>query len=140
MIRAELQVEKPVDVVFDYFADFRNENEWNVAAKDTRMTAGDQIGVGAKFAGDYEGMGMLEYTITEFQRPRFLRTKGTSARFDFDSTFSFEPSGQGTRVSGTMDPHPKGFFKLLSPLLPLMVKPQINKGFASLKEKLEAKP
>ena len=51
---------KPIDEAFDYFADFRNENEWNVVAHDIRLLNDGPIGVGSRFQGEYDRMGTMD--------------------------------------------------------------------------------
>lgn len=140
MIKLTLEVGKPVDEVFDYFADFRNENEWNVVAHDVRMLTDGAIGPGVRFAGEYQGMGRLEYEIIEYDRPRYLKTHGTSRMMHFVSTFTFSSRGAGTRVDATLDPSPTGLMRVLTPVMGLFVKGQMRKGMSSLRETLEARP
>ena len=113
----ELHVSRPVNEVFDYFLDFRNENEWNVVARDVKILTTGPIGVGSRFRGQYQGMGTLEYEILEYDRPRRACVRGTSNPFDFVSTFELAPKPAGTNMTGTMDPRPKGFVRLVAPVI-----------------------
>jgi len=140
MVRIDVELDVPVQEAFDYFADFRNENEWNVVAHDVVMTTDIPVGAGSCFKGEYDRMGTLAYEILEYDRPRHLRVRGTSKSFDFVSTFDFSGSGGSTLMRGTMDPHPKGVMKVLTPLMGGVIKRQTTKGMASLRKVLESKP
>ncbi len=90
--------------MFDYFVDFRNENEWNVVAHDVTMLTDRPIGVGSRFRGEYDRMGAMEYELIEYDRPRWAKVRGNARLFRWVSTFSFTEEAGGTRVDCTMDP------------------------------------
>jgi polyketide cyclase/dehydrase/lipid transport protein len=139
MIVVRLTVDLPVETVFDYFLDFRNENQWNVVAHDIVLLTDPPIGVGSKFSGQYDRMGPMEYEIQEFDRPRFARVTGNAKFFRWLSTFSFTADNGSTTVECTMDPQPKGLLRIAKPLMAKMVHQQMERGLASLKTTLEAK-
>jgi hypothetical protein len=139
MVAVSLVVNLPVKTVFDYFVDFRNENEWNVVAHDVEMTTPGPIAVGSRFRGIYDRMGPLEYEVQELDRPAFARVRGNARMFAWDSTFTFTEQPDGTRVVCTMDPNPKGPLRILKPLIGGMVEKQMRRGLASLKSTLQTK-
>jgi hypothetical protein len=106
----------------------------------SRVKIGDgDIGVGTTFRGVYDRMGPMEYTLQEFDRPRFASVRGEARMFRWFSTFTFTEEQGSTHVGCTMDPHPKGVLRLMKPFMSGMIE-QINRGMASLKETLDAKP
>jgi hypothetical protein len=137
MVAVSLVVNKPVETVFDYFVDFRNENEWNVVAHDVEMTTPEPVGVGSRFRGVYDRMGPMEYEVQEFDNPRFARVRGNARFFSWDSTFTFASGPDGTRVDCTMDPQPKGPLRILKPLMAGTIEKQMRRGLASLTSVLE---
>ena len=139
MVRVRLEVRMPVEEVFDYFSDFRNENEWNVVAHDVEMLTPPPVGSGSRFAGQYDRMGRLEYEILEYERPHRFRVRGEAKAFRFLSTFTFSHTAEGTRVDATMDPHGKGGMAVLTPLMGGIIKKQMSKGLESLRQTLERK-
>jgi hypothetical protein len=133
MITVSVTADLPIDTVFGYFTDFRNENEWNVVAHDVVLVTPGPIGVGSRFAGDYDLMGRMEYEITEYDPPHWARVRGSSRRFGWDSTFTFTADEGGrTRVVCTMDPHPPLLLRPLKPLMSGMIRKQMERGLASL--------
>ena len=139
MIVVRLTVHLPVETVFDYFLDFRNENQWNVVAHDIVLLTDPPIGVGSRFSGQYDRMGPMAYEIQEFDRPRVASVTGNAKLFRWVSTFSFAEDQGSTTVECTMDPHPKGLLRIAKPLMAKMVQQQMERGLASLKTTLEAK-
>jgi hypothetical protein len=81
MVVVRLRVDLPVETVFDYFLDFRNENQWNVVAHDIVLLTDLPIAVGSRFSGQYDRMGQMEYEIQEFDRPRFASVTGNAKLF-----------------------------------------------------------
>ncbi|MEA2645366.1 MAG: hypothetical protein QOE92_449 [Chloroflexota bacterium] len=137
MVRFELQVDRPVDEVFDYMADFRNENEWNTVARDIVQVTDGPVGVGARFRGEYDRMGTMEYEIREYDTPGHLGVQGTAKMFSWYSTFDFKPSDGGTLVMATIDPKPRGVLKVVKPLMEGIMKSQMSKGMGGFKSSLE---
>ena len=140
MVSVSLDVDMPIDRVFDYFIDFRNENDWNVVAHDVVKVGESAIGVGSTFRGIYDRMGAMQYTIQEFDPPRFASVQGEARMFRWFSTFTFTEASGGTHVECTMDPHPKGILRIFRPLMSGMIEKQMNRGLGSLKATLEPRP
>jgi hypothetical protein len=140
VVRIELDLARPIAETFDYFSDFRNENEWNIVAHEIRLLTAGPIGKGSRFSGEYDRMGTMEYEIIEFDRPRHLLVRGRAKSFEWVSTFDFAAQADSTHVIGTIDPKPKGLFTLMKPVMEAIMKGQMLKGMGSLKRTLEAKP
>jgi len=140
MVRIELEVDRPVAEVFDYLADFSNENEWNSVAHAVAPTNPGPLAVGARFKGDYDRMGSMEYEIKEYSRPDRLGGEGRAKMLTWYATFDFSGRDGGTRLVGTLDPHPKGVLRLAKPLMEMMMKGQMQKGMANVKATLERRP
>ncbi|MDQ6948188.1 MAG: SRPBCC family protein [Actinomycetota bacterium] len=140
MVRIELEVDRPVAEVFDYLADFRNETDWNSVAHDVAQLNAGPVAVGARFRGEYDRMGSMEYEIQEYARPNHLRGKGKAKMLTWYSTFDFSGHEGGTRLVATIDPHPKGALWLAKPLMGLVMKGQMQKGMRNVKATLERRP
>src|SRR6476469_648051 len=139
MVKIDLTVDLPIETVFDYFLDFRNENEWNVVAHNLTMLTDPPIRTGSRFRGTYDRMGPMEYEIQQFDRPRFASVRGQARLFRWQSTFTFTPQGASTQIECTMDPNPKGPLRILKPLMSRMITQQMQRGLASLKTTLETR-
>jgi len=140
MVRIELEVDRPVAEVFDYMADFSNENEWNSVAHDVAQPNPGPVAVWARFKGEYDRIGSVEYEIKEYARPDHLGGEGKAKILTWDSTFDFSGREGGTRLVGTIDPHPQGVLRLAKPLIEMMMKGQMQKGMGNVKATLERRP
>ena len=103
------------------------------------MTTPGPVGVGSRFRGIYDRMGPMEYEVREFDSPRYASVRGNARMFAWDSTFTFTPGPDGTRVDCTMDPQPKGPLRILKPLMAGTIEKQMKRGLASLTSTLEGK-
>ena len=139
MIRTQVDLRRPIEAVFDYFADFRNENEWNAVARDARLLTEPPIAAGSRFSIVYTRVGTMEYEISAFDRPRHLAVRATSKAFNSMSTFDFSARRGFTHVEIAIHPKPKGVLKVFAPLIAGMARGQLEKGMASLKRTLEAR-
>jgi hypothetical protein len=82
----------------------------------------------------------MEYEIIRFDRPDRAEVRGSGRLFRWISTFDFTATAGGTRVHCTLDPHPRGVFRVLTPLMSGMVQKQMETGLASLRETIHRKP
>ncbi len=140
MVRIELEVDRPAAEVFDYMADFSNENEWNSVAHDVAHLNPGPPAVGSRFKGDFDRIGSVEYEIKEYARPDHLSGEGKAKMVTWDETFDFSGLEGGTRLVGTIDPHPRGVLRLAKPLMVMVMKGQMRKGMANVKATLERRP
>jgi uncharacterized protein YndB with AHSA1/START domain len=104
--RMHAHVEAPIEVAFDYAADFRHPAEWNVMVIDMTGDApltkvGDHFTGTMKFLGrTYTGEGQ----VTEIERPKLLAFTSTSpqgGRQDWVARFT--PVGSGTDLDTEID-------------------------------------
>jgi uncharacterized protein YndB with AHSA1/START domain len=108
-IEGEIIIDRPVDVVFDYVADQRNEPRYNPQmVRAEKITAGP-VGKGTRFRSAVASMGRTAEMLIEFtsyDRPRLLASTTTMRQADISYTLTFEPAAGGTRMrwSGQVGP------------------------------------
>ena len=94
-------VAAPIEVVFDYVADFRHAPEWNVMAIEVTGDA-PFTKVGDTFAGKMKFLGQTytgEGEITRFERPTLIAFTSTSPQGGRqDWTTRYTPVGTGTDI------------------------------------------
>jgi len=98
------------------------------------------IGVGTRFgATARSGRRVLEMLIelTEYDRPRRLRSRTTMSSIDTDGGLTFAPLGRATRMSWDWEVSPRGPMRLLSPLVVLLGRRQEQRISSGLKIQLE---
>lgn len=136
-----IEIRRPVEAVFAFVSDPRNEPQWEETVKEVRVTPDGPPAVGTQVTkvGSFLGM-KLEATneLTALEPNRSLSFKGTSGPASMEATMCFEAMGEGTRLSGTFQVEPGGLFKMAGPLLVGQAKKQLEADLQRLKELLEA--
>ena len=81
MIRMHLSqdINRPVETVFDYFSDCRNETQWNPFVKTIDKIGDGPIGLATRFRGDYPGVGSAEFAISVCEFPHRVAFQGAFA-------------------------------------------------------------
>jgi carbon monoxide dehydrogenase subunit G len=135
-----MDVDAPVEEVFDFLADVGNEESWNPDVKSLRRVGSGPIGAGSEWDSDYRGMGRMRVRLSDVQRPRRLVFDTTGAKLDMRLVLTFASRPTGTHIDLTCDATPKGVMKLFGPLLaPLMRRTFANRP-AQLTAALERRP
>ena len=134
---------RPVDEVFDYVADQRNEPHYNPQmVRAAKITPGP-VGNGTRFRSAVKSAGRTAEMLIEctgYDRPTLYATTTSMARADISYTLRFEPDAAGTRMLWSGQVRPKGAFRLLGPVISRLGVRQENRTWMSLKKHLEAPP
>lgn len=123
-VRREVDIEQPIEVVFDFLADGTNNPRWQPHVVET-ILAGQQQGAGDRYRQSVRHpLGFkvsADYRVTEFERPRLLQFEVTSGG-PIRPTGVYELIVVGparTRVRFTLRYQPRGAMTLL-PLMPVV--------------------
>jgi uncharacterized protein YndB with AHSA1/START domain len=135
---AELQIDAPVERVFDYVADARNEPQWLPGAKHVEMLTAGDLGEGARFEGDYARAGRVRIEIVAYQRPHRVTLRGRSRIVHFDDQIELAKTEEGTRLSARMTAEPQGLMRLAAPLMGRAMRSQFEANWTHLKRVLES--
>lgn len=121
LVKGEIVIERPIEEVFDFVADERNEPKYNPEMTVAEKVTDGAVGVGTKFHSMTAGRGgPAEMTIefTQFDRPRrIVETTHVSDVMVIDGELRFEPVAGGTKMTWLWDLHPRGIYKLLGPMI-----------------------
>jgi uncharacterized protein YndB with AHSA1/START domain len=142
-IEGELVIDQPVEAVFDYVADQRNEPQYNPQMVRAEKITPGPVRAGTKFRSAVASMGRTAEMLIEctgYDRPRRLASTTTMRQADISYALTFEPAGTGTRMRWLGRVRPKGAYRLLGPLITWMGRRQERRIWASLKHRLEASP
>lgn len=142
----EVLIERPVNVVFDFFADMTHTAEW--APEDfVSVTRSDKgpIGRGSRFAFVTNGaQARSEFTWEIFDRPKELRFHGP--RLDVGpgwvegtGGYLFENRGNRTAVRAWFEPKLGGLLSLMSPFARMRNVRLLPRQLARAKALIEAK-
>jgi carbon monoxide dehydrogenase subunit G len=143
MVRVEgdIVINRPVEEVFDFVADERNEPRYNSKMRRAEKISEGPIGVGTRYRAEVVSAGRPVTMIIEFtgyDPPRRLVSSTRMSSMDIQYTLTFEPSPEGTRMRWSGDVEPRGILKQMSPLVAWIGRRQERRIWTGLKRLLEA--
>src|SRR5690348_1483195 len=119
-VEGDITIERAPEEVFDFVADERNEPQYNPRMTHAEKISSGPIGVGTRFRAVMMGIGpAAEMTIdyTAYDRPKRLASTTHLSNMDIEGVLLFEPVSDGTRMHWNWDIEPRGFYKLMAPLI-----------------------
>jgi hypothetical protein len=141
-IQGDIVIDRPVEEVFDFVADERNEPRFNPRMIRAEKVSPGPIGLGTRFRAETRTMrGTAEMTIecTGYERPRRLASSTSLSNMDIHGALVFDAVPGGTRMQWLWDLEPRGASKLLRPIIARMGERQERAIWANLKRFLEAR-
>ncbi len=139
-VSGEILIERPVEEVFDFVADQRNEPIYNPRMLHSEKITDGPVGVGTRFrATTQSGRREIEMLIevTEYQRPSRFGSRTTMSTAEVDGGLTFEPVDGATRMSWSWDVRPRGSLRILAPLVARLGRRQEQTIWTALKDQLE---
>jgi uncharacterized protein YndB with AHSA1/START domain len=130
-------IARPIEDVFDYLSDPRNEPDWLPGATAVEKTNDAPLGLGSTFVGHYDRAGRVELELVEFDRPHRVTFRAHSKIVDFDDTVELTGTAIGTRLQAKMTAEPRGPMRLVAPLMAKTMRRQFSTNWEHLKHKLE---
>jgi uncharacterized protein YndB with AHSA1/START domain len=119
-VSGDILIDRPVEQVFDYVADQRNEPIYNPQMLQSEKITDGPIGVGTRFRATARAQRRtveMLIEITEYDRPRRLGSRTAMASVDVNGGSTFEPVDGATRMSWSWEVSPHGPLRLLGPLV-----------------------
>jgi hypothetical protein len=139
-IEGEIVINQPVDAVFDFVADERNEPRYNPRMLRAEQTSAGPVGLGTRFRAETRSRGRtaeMVIEITAYERPRRLASSTHLSAMDIQGTLTFDPVPGGTRMRWSWKLEPHGLLKLMTPIVARMGQRQEKTVWANLKRCLE---
>jgi uncharacterized protein YndB with AHSA1/START domain len=140
-IDGEIVINRPVEEVFDFVADERNEPCYNPRILRVHKLTPGPVGLGSRFRAEMRTRPRPMEMTTEFtgyERPRRLASTTRMSRMDIRGTLSFDPVPGGTRMRWSWELEPHGLLKLMTPLASPIGARGERAIWTSLKRLLEA--
>ena len=140
-VEGEIIIDRPVEEVFDFVADERNEPRYNPRMTRAEKTSTGPVGTGTRYKAQTMARGRpVEMSIetTGYDRPRRLASTTCLAVMTVRGALSFEPVRGGTLMHWSWDLEPRGLLKLVSPLIARQGRRQEKEVWAGLKHLLES--
>ena len=139
-VGGEVLINRPVELVFDYVADQRNELAYNPRMLRSEKITDGPIGVGTRFrATARSGRRAVQMLIeiTEYDRAKWLGSQTTMSSVGVNGGLTFEPVDGATRMSWSWEVSPRGLLRLLGPLIARQGRRQEQTIWTGLKAQLE---
>jgi uncharacterized protein YndB with AHSA1/START domain len=139
-IEDEIVIRRPVEEVFDFVADERNEPRYNPNMHVSEKITDGPIGAGTRFRAEIISRGKPVEMLVEFtayERPRHLSSVTTMALMEVRGSLAFESVSEGTRMRWSWSVVPRGFLKLITPIAARIGRRQERAIWTGLKRLLE---
>jgi uncharacterized membrane protein len=133
----QITIDRPIDEVFGFVADFENVPKWNYYVLDVRKTSDGPVGVGTTFH-QVRKTDEQDFRIVVYRPDRQVTIETLpSSKPEFEMSFRFEPKGAGTQITDhwRLD---TGRNPLLERLGARRIKSAVLENLGKLKELLEA--
>lgn len=141
-IQGEIVINRPVDEVFDFVADERNEPRFNPRMLSSEKLSPGPIGRGTRFRAEFAPRRRpvaMDIEFTAYQRPRRLALWSHLPKMDIRGALTFDPVPGGTRMRWSWDAKPRGVLKLASPMVARIGRRQERDIWTNLKRLLETR-
>jgi uncharacterized membrane protein len=137
-----ITIDRPVNAVFAFVIDGTNNHLWRPAVIDCQQVPGTPAGVGATYKQGLQGPGGRridgDYRIVECTPNSMIRFEVIAGPARPTGTYRFEAVGEATRVTFTLDHEPKGFARLMDPMIARTMRGEVA-TLANLKAYLEGR-
>jgi Polyketide cyclase / dehydrase and lipid transport len=139
-VEGEIVITRPIEEVFDFVADERNEPRYNPDMRRSEKISEGAIGVGTRFRAEIMSRGRPAEMLIEFtayDRPRQLASVTTLSTMEIRGALSFEPIPEGTRMRWSWTLKPRGLLRLMTPIVARIGRRQERAIWTGLKRLLE---
>lgn len=133
-------IARPVEDVFDFVADERNEPKYNPRMVRAEKLTPGPVRRGTRWVATVMSRGRpldMAMEVTEYDRPARLATMTMMSTAQVNGALTFQPDPAGTRMRWSWDLRPKGLFRLLTPVIATIGRRQEERIWAGLKRYLE---
>jgi len=140
-IEGSTVIARPVEDVFDFVADERNEPKYNPRMTKAEKVTTGPIAEGTRWSATVTARGRpidMQIEVTEYARPHSLGSTTSMSTAQIQGRVTFEPDLAGTRLHWSWDLRPKGMLKLMGPAISRIGRRQEAQTWAGLKRYLES--
>ena len=136
----EIVINRPVEQVFDFVADERNEPRFNPKMLTVEKVTPGPVGKGTRFRTQVKTRrrtAEMSVEFTAYDRPRRLTSVSKLSNMKIEGTLTFDPVPEGTRMRWSWDLAPRGILRLATPVIGLIGRREERTIWTSLKHLLE---
>lgn len=139
-VETSITINRPVEDVFAYLSDRRNDLQWQSGLVDIRQTPESPVGVGTRITEVRKFLGRrIESSseVVEYEPNTKYTRKNTGGPFPVEGSYLFEPTGVGTKVTLKFEMQEGSFFALAEPLIARSLRRSAEADYGDLKDLLE---
>jgi uncharacterized protein YndB with AHSA1/START domain len=137
VIRNTILINRPIDEVFDFAVDSRNEFKWNPKVRVMTKVTDGPIGLGTRMAAKWTMSGPIEMECTEYEPPyRWAWANGGPIAVTMTVRLSEEAGG--TRLRTAFDARAHGPARLFFPVFMCIMRKDEARNMGYLKACLES--
>ncbi|BAD55117.1 SRPBCC family protein [Nocardia farcinica] len=140
-VRTEIVIDRPPSTVAAYAADPANVPRWYANIHEVRWVSEPPLRTGSQleFAAQFLGRRLVyTYEVTEYVPGSLLVMRTARGPFPMETSYTWEPTAAGTRMTLRNRGEPAGFSRVLAPVLESAVRRANRADLARLKAELEA--
>lgn len=142
-VEESVHIDRPGPVVWDAIADYEFDLEWRKGLTEMTPTPPGPAALGTKIREVVHNGGrdyLAETVVTEFDPGTSYWFEGSGTIGKVDGGRRVEPAaGGGSDFTYTVEMQPQGMMRLLRPILGSMVRSNLRRDLATLKEILESR-
>ena len=134
-----VMIARPIEEVFAFLSDLENIPKWNYAIVETRKISEGPVGVGTTYhqVRSVPSRSEERLEITTYSPPRQLEIRGQLGPFASRLVYALDATGEGTRVTNTVELELGGPGRLLGRVAVPRVREAVAANLRKLKELLE---
>jgi uncharacterized protein YndB with AHSA1/START domain len=147
MVKVEISflVEKPIDQVFELISDVANYWRWAPEKSyffiENKITSKGTIGLGMTYVDRLKWRGKTFGEVVEYQPPYKIRFQQNTvfdlSSFHADIEYTLKSEENFTEVVHKVEATPSGLFRLLEPILSMVVRSERQRTCEAIKDALE---
>ena len=137
LIEVEVDIRCSPEAVFDYCSDLSHEPEWNPMMKRIEKVTDGTIGVGSRYATEFNKGPHVVIEYTTYERPVRWVSVGDSAALKASGSGRVLPTPDGTHLIMRMELEPHGLLKLAIPFLRRRLQSMYKRDVNNIKARLE---
>ena len=143
-VASSVIIRRPIDEVFEYVADYRNDPSWRTEVKEMRYLSAGPVGAGTRVRETSALWGrrvVTESVLTVYEPNRRVDFASVSGPFRVSGSRLFEAVEGGIRVTSVLEWHPSSrLARMVAPALARSYQRTIDRYCARLRTILEAAP
>ena len=135
-----ITISRSASEVFAFLADLNNIPKWQAEVVSSKVITTGPTKVGTRFTEEVKigpMRSMANCEVTEFSPDRRMTFKAISPSIDYEGQVLVEPWEKGAKLTLAGTVRPKGWWKLLQPMMKGEFKSGIKKELAAVKAILE---